>query len=97
MPSVFRRLEEPGRRWIEVQIDGKSARVQDGESVAAAMLASGMRSCRTTSISGELRAPYCMMGVCFECLVEIDGVPNCQSCRVPVKKGMQIRRQQGTA
>ncbi|MBT8151851.1 MAG: (2Fe-2S)-binding protein [Gammaproteobacteria bacterium] len=97
MTSVFRRLEEPGRRWIEVQIDGKSARVQEGESVAAAMLASGVRSCRTTSISGKPRAPYCMMGVCFECLVEIDGVPNCQSCRVSVKEGMQICRQQGAA
>ncbi|RZV48935.1 MAG: (2Fe-2S)-binding protein, partial [Pseudomonadales bacterium] len=46
---------------------------------------------------GKPRAPYCMMGVCFECLVEIDGVPNCQSCRVSVKEGMQICRQQGAA
>jgi len=38
-----------------------------------------------------------MMGLCFECLVEIDGVPNRQSCQIPVQEGMQIRRQQGTA
>ena len=97
MSALFRRLEEPDCRWVEVQIDGASARVREGESVAAALLASGMRSCRTTSVSGAARAPYCMMGVCFECLVEIDGVPNRQSCQIPVEEGMQIRRQQGTA
>ena len=97
MPSPFRRLEEPDCRWVEVKIDGTSTRAREGESVAAAILASGMRSCRTTPVSGAPRAPYCMMGVCFECLVEIDGVPNRQSCQVPVAEGMQIRRQQGTA
>ena len=97
MSALFRRLEESDSRWVEVQIDGASTRVREGESVAAALLASGMRSCRTTSVSVAPRAPYCMMGVCFECLVEIDGVPNRQSCQIPVEEGMQIRRQQGTA
>ena len=97
MPALFRRLEESDSRWIEVYVDGTSTRVREGESVAAALLASGMRSCRTTLVSGAPRAPYCMMGVCFECLVEIDGVPNRQSCQIPVEQGMQIRRQQGAA
>ena len=96
MSALFRRLEEPNRRWVEVQIDGVSTRVREGESVAAALLASGVRSPRTTPVSGAPRAPYCMMGVCFECLVEIDGVLNRQSCQIPVEEGMQIRRQQGT-
>ena len=95
--ALFRRLEESDCRWVEVRIDGASTRVREGESVAAALLASGMRSCRNTSVSGAPRAPYCMMGVCFECLVEIDGVPNRQSCQISVEEGMQIRRQQGTA
>jgi NADH dehydrogenase/NADH:ubiquinone oxidoreductase subunit G len=38
-----------------------------------------------------------MMGVCFECLVEIDGVPARQSCLVPVREGMSIKRQIGAA
>jgi len=95
--ALFRRLEESDCRWVEVRIDGASARVREGESVAAALLAAGIRSCRTTSVSGAPRAPYCMMGVCFECLVEIDGVPNRQSCQIAVEEGMQICRQQGTA
>lgn len=97
MSALFRRLEESDCSWIEVRIDGVTTRVREGESVAAALLATGIRSCRTTSVSGAPRAPYCMMGVCFECLVEIDGVPNRQSCQIAVEEGMQICRQQGTA
>jgi predicted molibdopterin-dependent oxidoreductase YjgC len=46
-------------------------------------------------VSGEPRAPYCMMGVCFECLVEVDGVPNVQACMTSVREGMTVRRQHG--
>ena len=53
------------------------------------------RSIRDTPVRGSERAPYCMMGVCFDCLAEIDGVPNRQSCMVPVPPGMRIRRQRG--
>ena len=100
MPSTFRRLEEPDEaesRWVEIQVDGQSVRAREGESVAAALLAAGLRSNRTTPISGAPRAPFCMMGVCYECLVEIDGVPNRQSCQIPVEEGMQIRRQIGVS
>jgi len=97
MSSTFRRLEESNTTWVEILIDGQTVRAREGESVAAALLAAGLRSCRTTPISGTPRAPYCMMGVCYECLVEIDGVPNRQSCQIPVQAGMQIRRQIGTA
>lgn len=96
MSSSFRRLEEPTREWIKVEIEGETVRVAAGETVAAAILASGIQSCRTTSLSGEPRAPFCMMGVCFECLMEIDGTPNRQTCQIPVKEGMQIRRQLGS-
>ena len=46
-------------------------------------------------MSGQGRAPYCMMGVCFECLMEIDGEPNQQGCLVIVREGMRIDRQLG--
>ena len=95
MQSLFRRLVEPDSAWVDVEVDGKKTRVREGDSVAAALLAGGMRSCRSTPVSGAPRAPYCMMGVCFDCLVEIDGVPNRQSCQITVEEGMQIRHQQG--
>ena len=97
MSSTFRRLDEPDSRWVEIHIDGQPTRAREGDSVAAALLAAGLRSCRTTPISGAARAPFCMMGVCYECLVEVDGIPNRQSCQITVQEGMQIRRQIGTA
>lgn len=69
--------------------------VPAGRSVAAALFAAGVRRFRATPVSGEARAPYCMMGACFECLVEIDGVPSRQSCLVAVRDGMRVRSQEG--
>ena len=50
---------------------------------------------RETPVTGAKRLPYCMMGVCFDCLAEIDGVPNRQACMVEVREGMTIRPQRG--
>ena len=58
-------------------------------------LAAGFEHCRRTPISGAPRAPYCMMGVCFECLVTIDGVGNRQGCLVAVREGMRVELQRG--
>ncbi|MBP2300669.1 (2Fe-2S)-binding protein [Azospirillum picis] len=84
-------------KTVTIIIDGKSLTVPDGISVAAALLAGGVRDFRSTVVGKAPRAPYCMMGVCFECLIEIDGVPARQSCLVPVRDGMRIRRQDGAA
>ena len=95
MTENFRRLDESGRSWVTIKIDGQSERALAGESVAAAVLAAGLRSCRTTPVSGTARAPYCMMGVCFDCLMEIDGESNRQSCQISVREGMEVCRQTG--
>lgn len=75
--------------------DGRPMTVPAGISVAAALLANGARDFRYSVVGQSPRAPYCMMGVCFECLVEIDGVPARQGCMVSVREGMKIRRQKG--
>ncbi len=67
--------------------------VPAGASAAAAMLVAGFACIRETPVEGRERGPYCMMGVCFDCLAEIDGVPNRQGCMVEVRPGMRIRRQ----
>lgn len=98
--SAFRSLSSPAGAsaagpTVPLTIDGKSLQAPAGCSVAAALLANGVPVFRTTGISGEPRAPYCMMGVCFDCLVEIDCVPNRQSCLTTVQAGMQVRTQSG--
>ena len=92
---MFRRLPEAAGETIAFTINGERAQALAGDTVAAALLAGGIAYCRTTPVSGAKRAPYCMMGVCFECLAEIDGAPNRQSCMIAARPGMRIRRQRG--
>jgi hypothetical protein len=66
-----------------------------GEPLAAALLAAGIASFRETAVSGAARGPLCMMGACFDCLVEVDGRPNVQACLVPVTAGLQARPMRG--
>ena len=92
---MFQRLPETRGATVRVAIDGQPHEARDGDTVAAAMLAAGFDHCRTTPISDSPRSPYCMMGVCFDCLVTIDGVGNRQGCLVRVRDGMQITTQRG--
>jgi hypothetical protein len=97
---MFRRRPEAGSTegpaaTVMVTVEGRDIRVPEGASAAAAFLLAGFSTIRETGISGAPRAPYCLMGVCFDCLAEIDGVANRQSCMVTVAPGMTIRRQHG--
>ncbi|MBL8700658.1 MAG: (2Fe-2S)-binding protein [Alphaproteobacteria bacterium] len=93
---MFQRLPEAAAgESVTISVDGAAIRAQTGDSVAAALLAAGRAQCRTTPVTGAPRAPYCMMGVCFECLVTIDGVGNRQACLVGVREGMTIETQAG--
>ena len=90
-------MPEAGSQGKKVRIyfDGQPLDVPHDVSVASALLMSGVRTFRSTPVSGSPRAPYCMMGICFECLVTIDGVQNRQACMVPVHDGMTISSQSG--
>jgi predicted molibdopterin-dependent oxidoreductase YjgC len=88
---MFRRLDNGPRQEITFDFDGQEFRAYAGENLAAALLAAGVKSFRATSVSNSERAPFCMMGACFDCLVEIDGV-NVQACMEQVSAGMQVSR-----
>ena len=93
---MFRpRPDSPAVATIAVEVEGRTVMVPAGASAAAAVLLSGLPSLRDTPIGGNPRAPYCLMGICFDCLAEIDGVPNRQSCMIRTRPGMRIRRQRG--
>ncbi|MEX3726298.1 (2Fe-2S)-binding protein [Bilophila wadsworthia] len=79
---------------VHITFDGQPMEVPAGISVAAAVLghAHAGHTCKHP-VDGSARAPYCLMGVCFECLMEIDGEPDVQSCLVTVREGMVVRRQ----
>lgn len=92
----FDRLSSPGpARRITFLFEGEPVEARDGDTIATALLAAGAGATRSSAVGGAARATYCLMGVCFECLVEVDGVPNRQGCLVPVAEGMAVRRQHG--
>lgn len=83
---------------VMITVDGSDLEVPSGISVAAAVL--GHRhpgETYTNPVDGSPRAPYCLMGVCFECMMEIDGEDNIQSCLIEVREGMVVNRQLQTA
>jgi hypothetical protein len=92
---MFRKRPDSSGPTVAVTVEGTDIRMPEGVSAAAAMLLAGLASTRETPVTGSPRAPYCLMGICFDCLAEIDGVPNRQSCMVAVRPGMAIRRQRG--
>lgn len=92
---MFKRASEAESNALRMTVDGRAITARQGDSVAAALIAAGIRQSRTTPVSGAPRGPYCMMGVCFECLVTVDGVGNRQGCLVPVAEGMVVETQQG--
>ncbi|WP_424811932.1 (2Fe-2S)-binding protein [Roseococcus sp. YIM B11640] len=77
-------------RWNEQEIPARA-----GEPLAAALLAAGVAGFRQTAVTGAGRGPFCLMGACFDCLVELDGVPNKQACMVSVTPGISARSQDG--
>ena len=91
---MFKRLADAGTA-VALTVDGKPVRARSGDTVAAALLSAGIEHCRTTPVTGAPRAPYCLMGVCFDCLVTIDGVGSRQACLVPVQEGMKVETQIG--
>lgn len=91
---MFKRTEET-KEAISFSFDGAPVEASAGESVAAALLAAGHSRFRESPVSGAPRAPFCMMGVCFDCLVTVDGVPNRQACLVTVTDGMAVTSQKG--
>ena len=92
---MFRRSEQDKRPQVQIFVDGVAVAARQGDTVSAALLASGVDARRSTAVSGAPRLPYCMMGVCFDCLVTIDGVGNRQACLIPVRDGMRVETQNG--
>jgi sarcosine oxidase subunit alpha len=80
-------------RVISLQIDGRTVVAYQGETAAAVLLAEGMRAFRRTRQDGQPRGLFCGMGICYECLVTVDGVPNIRACLTPAAEGMRIETQ----
>ena len=88
------RSSDPGRPVL--RFDGTEIGFSPGQSVGAALTAAGVRSWRTTRMTGRPRGLFCGIGVCFDCLVVADGRPNQRACLLTATDGMEITTQEGT-
>lgn len=80
-------------KGLTISIDGHTINVREGETVAVAVMLMDQSRFRSSVLSGSARAPYCLMGACFECLLTINGVKNRQACMIKVAEGMVVERQ----
>jgi sarcosine oxidase subunit alpha len=78
---------------VEIIVDGEPLKAYEGESIAAAILVTGRRSLRTTSKTKEKRGLYCSIGICFDCGMTINNIPNIRTCQTKVEKGMIVETQ----
>jgi|SRR5476649_953898 hypothetical protein len=92
--AIFTRLELSSNT-VQFTFDGELVKANEGDTVAAALLVHGVKYFRTTPVRGAPRQPHCMIGNCFDCMVQIDGVPNCQACLIIAKLGMNVTHQDG--
>jgi predicted molibdopterin-dependent oxidoreductase YjgC len=90
---MFKRFNQKAKLSVKIEFDGTVVEAVEGDTVAGAIMAAGISDLREAPVSGAPRGPYCMMGVCFECLVEIDGIGHQQACLLSVKNGMIIKRE----
>jgi len=100
--EIFLRIEyhpilghlEYGRK-IVIEVDGKVLEAIEGEPIAAALLANGIRICRQTEKKNEPRGVFCAIGQCTDCMMTVDGVPNIRTCVTPACEGMRIETSKG--
>ncbi|HON86756.1 MAG: (2Fe-2S)-binding protein [Firmicutes bacterium] len=79
-----------GAKWVEITVDGRKIVARQGESIAAALMAEGIRTMRYTPVRSEPRGVFCGIGQCSDCMVTVNGVPNVRACITPVEEGMVV-------
>jgi predicted molibdopterin-dependent oxidoreductase YjgC len=89
-------LDDDSRKCnASIIVDGKKVPAIEGEPIAAALLAAGIRKIRETSKYHKPRGIFCAIGRCTDCVMIVDGVPNVRTCVTPVRDGMVVRTQKG--
>ena len=81
---------------IQVLLNGRTIDAIEGQSVGALLLEQDERITRTTRFNGKPRGMFCGIGICFDCLITINGVTNQRACLTSVEDGMSIQTQHGS-
>lgn len=85
----------PAGNVVTFTFDGRTVEGIEGEPIAAALLAQGVRTLRRSERTGEPRGIYCGIGHCFECRVTVNGQAGIRACITPVQDGMVVESAAG--
>ena len=88
-------MSAPERPPITFAFDGREMTAEAGQTIAAALLATGVRSWRTTRVEGRPRGLFCGIGICFDCLVTVNGEASRRACLTEVQPGDRVETQEG--
>ena len=83
-------MKDMPKAGITIEADGRTLPALAGQTLAAALYAAGMRTWRR-SRDGDARGLLCGMGICYDCLVTVDGQPGVRACLEPVRAGMRVQ------
>ena len=94
---VNRRVEKGIKRGksFEIEVDGEKLVAYEGETVAGVLVAAGWRTFRYTEKKKHPRGIYCGIGLCHECMMVINGVPNTKACQTLAEPGCHVKTQHG--
>lgn len=81
---------------VTFDFDGRPLTASDGQTLAAALISNDILSWRTTRLTHQPRGVFCGIGLCFDCLVVLNGNPNVRACLITVHQGDVVRSQFGT-
>jgi predicted molibdopterin-dependent oxidoreductase YjgC len=85
----------PEKKTVTIFVDGEPVAAQEGEPIAAALMAAGKRVFRFTKKRQEPRGYFCGLGRCTDCAMNVNGIPQVRTCITPVEEGMQVETQHG--
>jgi len=85
----------PKCKWMKITVDGKKIKAREGETIAAALIAAGIKVFRYSVKKDEPRSLFCAIGRCTDCVMTVNNKPNVRICMTLVKNGMKIETQKG--
>ncbi len=78
---------------VEIEFEGRTYRGVLGQSIAGILLANDVLDWRTTSVHQAPRGLFCGIGICFDCVVTVDGIPDVRACQRRARGGEHVERQ----
>ena len=95
MPEPMTTADPAAAESFSIRFDGERIEARPGQTIAAALLSAGHRSWRTTRAGGEGRGLFCGIGVCYDCLVTVNGVSSVRACLAAARPGDVIETERG--